>query len=112
MAGSYNIVAEQGATWNFNFTVATDDIPWDLTTYTLAMQVRESTVSTTKLLDVETDGTVTMNSVGEVSISVPWTKMATIPAGRWVYDLELTSSGGEVTRLLEGRFIVDPEVTV
>jgi hypothetical protein len=37
--------------------------------------------------------------------------MSAIPAGRWVYDIELTSVGGEVTRILEGRFIVTAEVT-
>jgi hypothetical protein len=37
--------------------------------------------------------------------------MATVPAGRWLYDLEVESSNGEVYRLLEGRFAVTPEVT-
>lgn len=111
MAGSYNIVADQGATWNFNFTVDTDGTPWNLTGYTLAMMVKESTAVTTAYLDLPDDGTVTLNSSGEVSITVTATKMATIPAGRWYYDLELTSGGGVVTRLLEGRFIVNAEVT-
>ena len=31
--------------------------------------------------------------------------------GSYVYDLELTSSSGTVTRLLEGQFVVTPEVT-
>jgi hypothetical protein len=37
--------------------------------------------------------------------------MSDVPAGRWVYDIELTSSGGQVTRILEGRFIVTAQVT-
>jgi hypothetical protein len=37
--------------------------------------------------------------------------MSGVPAGRWVYDIELKSAGNEVTRILEGRFIVTPEVT-
>jgi hypothetical protein len=32
-------------------------------------------------------------------------------AGRYVYDVEITSSGGEVTRVLEGQVEVTPEVT-
>lgn len=111
MAGSYNIVADQGATWNFNFTVDTDGTPWNLTGYSLAMMVKESTAVTTPYLDLPTDGTVTLNSSGQVSITVNATKMGSIPAGRWYYDLELTSGGGEVTRLLEGRFIVNAQVT-
>lgn len=111
MAGSYNIVIDQGATWNWNFNVSTNGTAWDLSSYTFAMQVRESTVSTTKLLDLPTDGTVTMDASGNISVTVSATKTNTLPAGRWVYDLELTSAGGQVTRLLEGRFIVNIQVT-
>jgi hypothetical protein len=111
MAGSYNIVADQGATWNWRFTVDTDGTPWNLTGYTMAMMVKESTAVTTAYLDLPDDGTVTLSSLGVVTITVSATKMATIPAGRWYYDLELTSPGGTVTRLLEGRFIVNAEVT-
>jgi hypothetical protein len=108
MAGKYNIVAEQGATFNFNFRVETDGVPWDLSDYTFAMQVRRSTSSNTTLLNITS---ATMTSVGRVSATVPATTMDGVPAGRWVYDIELTSSGDEVTRILEGRFIVSPQVT-
>jgi len=72
------------------------------------MQVRRSSSSTTTLLDVTS---ATMTSVGHVSVEVSAAEMTDVPAGRWVYDIELTSSGDEVTRILEGRFIVTPEVT-
>jgi hypothetical protein len=108
MSGKYNIVAEQGATFNLNFRVETDGTPWNLTDYDFAMQVRRSTSATTTLLDVTS---ATMTSVGHVSVDVAAAEMTDVPAGRWVYDIELTSSGGEVTRILEGRFIVTPEVT-
>jgi hypothetical protein len=51
-----------------------------------------------------------MNSSGEVSVTVPAATMNGVPAGRWVYDIELTT-GTTVTRILEGRFIVTPQVT-
>jgi hypothetical protein len=108
MSGKYNIVAEQGATFNLNFTVQIDGVPLNLTGYTFAMQVRRSTSATTTLINITS---ATMTSVGHVSATVSATTMATVPAGRWVYDIELTSSGAEVTRILEGRFIVTPEVT-
>jgi hypothetical protein len=111
MAGSYNIVIDQGATWNWNFNVSTNGTPWNLSTYTFAMQVRESTASTSAYLTLPADGTVTMDASGNVSVTVSATKTNTLPAGRWVYDLELTSAGGQVTRLLEGRFIVNAQVT-
>jgi len=108
MSGKYNIVAEQGATFNLNFRVETDGTPWNLTGYTFAMQVRRSTSSNTTLLSITS---ATMTSGGHVSATATATTMSGVPAGRWVYDIELTSSGGQVTRILEGRFIVTPEVT-
>ena len=108
MSGKYNIVAEQGATFNLNFRVETNGTPWNLTGYTFAMQVRRSSSATTTLLNITS---ATMTSVGHVTATVNATTMADVPAGRWVYDIELTSSGGQVTRILEGRFIVTAEVT-
>jgi uncharacterized protein affecting Mg2+/Co2+ transport len=108
MSGKYNIVAEQGATFNLNFRVETDGTPWNLTGYTFAMQVRRSAAATTTLLNITS---ATMTSQGHVSVTVSATTMSDVPAGRWVYDIELTSSGNEVTRILEGRFIVTAEVT-
>jgi hypothetical protein len=108
MSGKYNIVAEQGATFNLNFRVETDGTPWNLSSYTFAMQVRRSTSASTTLLNLTS---ATMTSQGHVSVTVSAATMADVPAGRWVYDIELRSSGGQVTRILEGRFIVTPEVT-
>ena len=108
MSGKHNIVAEQGATFNFNFSVLTNGIPWNLTGYTFAMQVRRSASDTNTLINLTT---ATMTSTGHVSATVSANTMSTVPAGRWVYDIELTSPGNEVTRILEGRFIVSPEVT-
>jgi hypothetical protein len=111
MSGKYNIVADQGATFNLNFTVKTDGVPWDLTGYSARMQVSKSTSSATNLLDLSTYGLdIELNNLGEVSITASAGAMAAIPAGRWVYNFELTSPDTVVTRLLEGRFIVSAEV--
>jgi hypothetical protein len=112
MSGKYNIVANQGATFKLNFTVQTDGVAWDFTGYTSAMQVRRSTSSATTLLNLSSAaGNITMNASGEVSVTVSATTMSGVPSGRWVYDIEFTSPSSEVTRLLEGRFIVSAEVT-
>jgi len=108
MSGKYNIVADQGATFNLNFTIATDGVALNLTGYTFAMQVRRSTNSSTTLLSLTS---ATMTSIGTVAVTVSAATMNDVPAGRWVYDIELTSSGGTVTRYLEGRFIVKAQVT-
>jgi len=111
MAGSYNIVTVEGDTWVFNSVVDTDGFPWDFTGYTAKMQVRESTVSTGTLLNLSTSNYITLNSLGQISITVPSTVMANVKDGRFVYDLEVTSAGGVKTTLLQGSFIVSPQVT-
>lgn len=52
-----------------------------------------------------------MTNAGVITLSLTATLTAGIPATRYVYDLEMISSGGVVTRLLEGYVTVTPEVT-
>jgi len=111
-AGRYNIVAEQGATFTLQFTVDTDGVEWDLSTYSARMQVRSSADATTAFLDLSsTDGDISLSAVGVVIVTVGATTMSDVPAGRHAYDLEVESAGGLVTRLLEGKFTVRAEVT-
>lgn len=112
MAGNYTIVTTQGDTWNFNATVETDGVAWNFTGYTAKMQVKESTSALKKYLDLASGDEITLDAYGKIYIVVSATVMATVPPGRWVYDLEVTSSGGERTTLLEGNFVVSPQVTV
>lgn len=112
MSGIYNIVAEQGSTYKLNFTISIDGVPWNFSTYSARMQVRADYNTSTKLIDATTaNGKIDLNSAGHVSVTIPATEMSAVPAGRWVYDLEVKSAGGEVTRILEGKFMVTAEVT-
>lgn len=112
MAAQHGITAGQGETFHLNFTIKTDGIGWNLTDYIVRMQVRSDFNTTTKLLDLSsTSGSITKNSSGQVNVTASATAMSNVPAGRWVYDLEFESSGGEVTRILQGNFLVTSEVT-
>jgi len=60
------------------------------------------------------NGTVSgvTGTTGGIYISVDHVTMKNVPRGRHFYDLELTNLGdSSVTRILKGRFEVDPEVT-
>jgi hypothetical protein len=59
----------------------------------------------------EVQNIVLGGNAGTVVISLTDEITASLAAGTYIYDLELTSSTGSVTRLLEGTFIVDEEVT-
>jgi hypothetical protein len=49
--------------------------------------------------------------LGKISIHATAAQTSTIVAGDYVYDLEITSSTGIVTRVMQGRAIVSPQVT-
>lgn len=110
--GKYNFVCPQGSTFAEQLTWSIDDSPVDLDTYTARMQVREKYTSTQKILDLTTEnGGITLGgSNGTIDISIDSDASSGIVAKTYVYDLELVSSS-TVTRLLEGNFIVTPEVT-
>jgi hypothetical protein len=110
--GKYNMICPQGATFAKQLTYAIDGDPVDLTTYTARMQVREKHTSKTAVVSLTTEnGGITLgDDEGTIDLYITDENTTTIPAKDYVYDIELISSG-EVYRLLEGKFIVTPEVT-
>ena len=114
-AGIWNIVADQGATFQRVVTWKdSDNLPQNLTGYTARMQVRDTTDDTDgSVLTLTTENSrISLGGVGgTIALLVDASTMAAIPAMQYVYDMELISSAGIVTRLVQGTFIVDAEVT-
>jgi hypothetical protein len=117
IAGLYNITCQQGATFQRQLTW-TDPArdAYNLTGYTARMQVRSNVTSNTIIATLSTTagntGTITLGgTAGTVDLLISATNTAALTAGQYVYDLELVSGGGVVTRLLEGNFKVTAEVT-
>lgn len=111
-AGDYNIVADQGASFTLALTIDTNGTPWNLTGYKARMQVRPFTESTTKIFDLdETDGIALGGVLGTVTVTRSAAQMAAAKAGRHVFDLELEAPDETVTKILKGRFVIEPEVT-
>jgi hypothetical protein len=50
-------------------------------------------------------------AAGTVAINVPAAALASIPAGSYVYDVELVSGSGAVVKPIVGAFIISAEVT-
>ena len=112
-AGIYNIIAEQGATLSRTITWRdTNSQPINLTNYTARMQVRNDYDSPTAVLTLTTEnGGITLGGAqGTVIMTVSASAMALIASGSYVYDLELVLSD-VVTRLIQGSFAVNAEVT-
>lgn len=111
-AGSYDLILEQGATFSQSMNWSIDGVPVNLNTYTAKMQVRKTAYHTSAVATFTTDdASITLNSSGNITLSKSAADASSIPAGVYVYDLELTSSNGTVKRLLEGAFTVNAEVT-
>ena len=111
--GKYNMLCPQGTTFHKQLTYTIDSVPVDLTTYTARMQVREKHTSKTSMVDLSTDvnGGITLgDDAGTIDIYISDEVTALLLAKDYVYDLELIS-GSNTYRLIEGKFIVTPEVT-
>lgn len=110
--GKYNMICPQGSTFSKQLTYTIDDDPVNLTGYAAKMQVREKHTSPTAKLTLSTqDGTIVLGGLaGTILLLISDEITATVAAKEYVYDLELMS-GGNVYRLIEGKFIVTPEVT-
>jgi hypothetical protein len=113
-AARRNITIEKGATLRLNYIWKdSTDTPVDLSGYIARMQVRKTFTSDTKLLDLTTEnGAITLGgALGTISVEADATDTALIEAKTGVYDLELESSIGVVTRFIEGEVTIKSEVT-
>lgn len=112
MSAKYNLVCDQATTFNFQFQIKNDSTPWDLTGYTGVMTVRPFVgASTTTVVASTANGRMVLTALtGRINVTIDATTTGNIAAGRYSYDLVL-DSGAEVTRILEGKFIVTGAVT-
>tara|TARA_Y100001935_G_scaffold172814_1_gene142735 strand:- start:706 stop:1038 length:333 start_codon:yes stop_codon:yes gene_type:complete len=109
MASISNIFIDQGAT--FTTTVTVTDANGDavnLSGYSVAAQIRKTFLSSTATAFT---ATISNASSGEITISLSPTQTTALEAGRFVYDVLITASGGTKTRVVEGQVTVNPSVT-
>lgn len=112
-AGKQNITVERGATFE---TVVTwrdsNGNPVNITSYTARMQCRRSVEADDTLFSLTDAAGLTLGgTAGTITVSLTAAETTAIEAASGVYDLELVSPGGVVTRLLEGAVTFSPEVT-
>ena len=110
MAAKANIIIDQGTDFSTTLTVTGDDgSVTDLTGYSANGHIRKHyTSSTATVFDIVFG---TPRTDGQVIISLDRAITENMEAGRYVYDVELTSSANTRSRLVEGVVTVTPQVT-
>jgi len=114
IAGTYHITCDQGATFKRTITWTNSARqPINLTGYTARMHVRSTVDSSAIVISLTTENNrISLGGItGAINLTIDATTSATLAPALCVYDLELVSAGGEVTRLVEGNFKIKAEVT-
>ena len=109
MSSISNIFIDQGAT--FTTTVTVTDSNGDavnLSGYSVAAQIRKTFLSSSATAFT---ASISNASAGEITISLTDSQTTSLEAGRYVYDVLITASGGTKTRVVEGQVTVNPSVT-
>jgi hypothetical protein len=109
MATVANLFIDQGTDFSATISLKNQDgTSINLTGYTVASQFRKSYQSSTS---VNFTVTITSASEGKIELSLSDTATSGIRAGRYLYDVEITSPGGIRKRALEGIVVITPEIT-
>jgi hypothetical protein len=108
MAIKANIVIDQGTDFSALIDVETaSGTTFSLVGYTVAAQMRKNYSSS-----AATTFTCSSNGIyGQITLTLDKTATSLLEPGRYLYDIEITSSGGTVTRVVEGVVTVTPGMT-
>lgn len=113
--GVLDLSCYQGANFDYTLTWQAGGSAVNLTGYSARMQVRDSYDAGTAVVSLTSGTGITLGgTAGSIILELSSTATAALdgtPNTQYVYDLELVSGAGYVTRLVEGRFYVYPEVT-
>ena len=119
-AGIHHFLCDQGATFRKTITLKESDGSLvNLNGYTARMKIKDEVGGTLiKSLTSASGGGLSIggsagnNANGEIDILISASDTASFSAPiTAVYDIETVTSGGIVDRILQGKFVINPEVT-
>ena len=121
-AGNYSFTIEQGTTFTRIFKYKDEDgNPVDLTGYDVRMQIRSTYDSATLasltsgsgdfVLSVPPDAAEGVTDKNQIKLTISASHTAAYTFDQALYDIELESGTGVVTRLLQGKIKLSREVT-
>ena len=132
IAGVYNLTIEKGSTFARLISIEQPDLAadptgqtfenFDLSGFTARMHIRRTIDSETPMITLTTEngriainpniaGTPTKNNEIALSITAADTTAISTTSTSGVYDLEIISAGGTVSKVIRGDVTLIPEVT-
>lgn len=111
MAAYAELYLDQGTTFN-NIINLTDDVTnayINVSGYVVRSQMRRSYYSANASATITC--TITDAPNGEITMSMTAANTANLKAGRYLYDVEIVDTNGNVSRILEGIISITPEIT-
>jgi len=109
MAIKANITIDQGT--DFEATIDLSDVdgnPYDLTGHLVASQMRKNYASSSPAATFVTSNN---QAAGQITLSLDRQYTNQLEPGRYLYDVEITSSANTTTRVVEGTVVVTPGIT-
>lgn len=113
-AGYHHFIIEQGATFGQTLTLKdSTGAVINLTGFTGSMSLKQNPSDTATVITLTTSNSrMTMGgTAGTITLSISATDTAALEADDGVYDLEITSGGSLVTRLIEGTYSIRRNIT-
>lgn len=119
IAGTYNILCEQGTTFVRVLELQSPSPAdptvyevYDLTGHTARMQIRRTIDSSTVMITLTTEngGIEIDGDDGKITIRMSDSDTAGLTSSG-VYDLEIEDASGNVSRVVQGTFTLSQEVT-
>jgi len=113
-AGYHHFIIEQGATFGQTLTLKDSaGTLINLTGFTGAMSLKESPDATATVITLtSSNGRMTLGgNAGTVQLLITATDTANLESDDGVFDLEIISGAGVVTRLIEGTYSIRRNIT-
>lgn len=113
LAAKHDLTIDQGADWSITLTYKdSGGVVIPLTGHTSRMQLRRHYDDASPVLSLTSSAGMTITALtGTIVARATAIQTGALVAGDYVYDVEIETSGGVVTRLIYGRVTVRPQVT-
>lgn len=112
MASVYvnNLVINSGSDFSQTFTLEdpTTNSFYDLSLYSVSSQLRKWAGSSTA---INFDAVIEIPLEGKINISLTNEQTSLLKPGRYVYDVVITDTGGQKSKVIEGMALVREGVT-